>query len=89
MSAKNSRAPFFMAARFNGYCFNCRRMIVKGDRIRYHPDAKKAECEICAGAKKSQPERGTDAASSSDWIAEMVAEEIAALDERYTRFKKG
>ena len=68
--AKNSRAPFFMEARFSSNCMDCRRLIVQGDRIKYHPVIKKAECETCV-------------AGGSGWIAELVEDVITALDEGY------
>jgi hypothetical protein len=68
-----AKAAFEMEARFDSRCAKCKSAIKQGARIKYHPDTKSAECSQCF------------APADSGFISELVADEIAALDERYRR----
>lgn len=64
---------FEMEARFDSRCFTCKAAIKQGARIKYYPDTKKAECSQCFSP------------ADAGYIAELVADEIKALDEFYRR----
>jgi hypothetical protein len=47
MAYTNSQDPFWMTAKFDGTCFECRGRIFEGERIVWDPGERKGYCSDC------------------------------------------